>query len=68
MNDLDYRLMGFLPTLGRTALLVDTSAGLSLGAYSKLEDFGSAVHPILSLVDVFSLQNLVGIANLQVLR
>ena len=51
MNGLDYRLMEFLPTSGKPALLFDTSAGLSLGALPGLEDFGSAVRPILSLVD-----------------
>ncbi len=51
MNGLDYRLMEFLQALGKPALLVDTSAGLSLGVLPGLEDFGSAVRPILSLVD-----------------
>ena len=51
MNGLDYRLLEFLPASGKPALLVDTSAGLSLGVLPGMEDFRSAVHPILSLVD-----------------
>lgn len=51
MHSLDYRLREFLPPLGKPALLIDTSAGLSLGALPGLEDFGNAVRPILPLVD-----------------
>jgi DhnA family fructose-bisphosphate aldolase class Ia len=51
MNGVDYRLKEFFPVSGRPALLIDTSAGLSLGVLPGLEDFGKAVRPILSLVD-----------------
>jgi len=32
-------------------LIADTSTGLALGALPGLEDFGAAVHPVLSVVD-----------------
>jgi DhnA family fructose-bisphosphate aldolase class Ia len=51
MNGLDYRLKEFLPTSGKSALLVDTSAGLSLGALPGLEDFEKALRPILPMVE-----------------
>lgn len=44
MNSLDYRLREFLPDLGRRAVLLDTSAGLSLGALPSLQ-------PVLPLLD-----------------
>jgi DhnA family fructose-bisphosphate aldolase class Ia len=51
MKGLDYRLMEFLAASGNPALLVDTSAGLSLGALPGLEDFEKAVQPILPMVE-----------------
>lgn len=38
MNGLDYCLKEFLPAEGKSALLVDTSAGLSLGALPGLDE------------------------------
>jgi DhnA family fructose-bisphosphate aldolase class Ia len=51
MNGLDYRLKEFLPASGKSALLVDTSAGLTLGALPGLEDFEKALRPILTMVE-----------------
>jgi DhnA family fructose-bisphosphate aldolase class Ia len=51
MNSLDYRLKDFLPDGGRHALLLDASAGLSLGALPGLEDFGTALRPVLPHLD-----------------
>jgi DhnA family fructose-bisphosphate aldolase class Ia len=51
MTSLDYRLKEFLPGAGRPAILLDTSAGLSLGALPGLEDFGSALRPVLACLD-----------------
>jgi DhnA family fructose-bisphosphate aldolase class Ia len=51
MNNLDYRLKEFLPDAGRHALLLDASAGLSLGALPGLEDFSTDLQPILRHLD-----------------
>jgi DhnA family fructose-bisphosphate aldolase class Ia len=51
MKGLDYRLKEFLPASGRSAVLVDTSAGLALGALPGLEDFQKAVRPLLPIVE-----------------
>ncbi|TRZ49967.1 hypothetical protein D4S03_07500 [bacterium] len=51
MNNLDYRLKEFLPDAGRHALLLDASAGLSLGALPGLEDFSTDLRPILPHLD-----------------
>lgn len=51
MNTLDYRLNEFLPDAGRHALLLDASAGLSLGALPGLEDFGNDLRPIIRCLD-----------------
>jgi DhnA family fructose-bisphosphate aldolase class Ia len=51
MNNLDYRLKEFLPAPRKGALLLDASAGLSLGALPGLEDFGQAVRPLLPWLD-----------------
>ena len=51
MNGLDYRLREFLPALERRAVLLDASAGLSLGVVPGLEDWGQAVRPALAWLD-----------------
>lgn len=51
MNNLDYRMKEFLPDAGRHALLLDASAGLSLGALPGLEDFGNDLRPVLPHLD-----------------
>jgi DhnA family fructose-bisphosphate aldolase class Ia len=51
MNNLDYRMKEFLPDAGRPALLLDASAGLSLGALPGLEDFGNDLRPFLPHLD-----------------
>jgi DhnA family fructose-bisphosphate aldolase class Ia len=45
------RLREFLRAEGGRGLIVDASAGLSLGALRGLEDFEGSVRPILALVD-----------------
>lgn len=50
MKGINYRLQEFLPNQGRCALLLDTSAGLSLGALPGLEDFAGGVKPMRRLV------------------
>jgi len=51
MNSLDYRLKELLPDAGRRAVLLDTSAGLSLGALPGLEDFSTALRRVLPRLD-----------------
>jgi len=51
MNSLDYRLKEFIPDTGRHALLLDASAGLSLGALPGLEDFSTALQHVLPHLD-----------------
>lgn len=51
MNSLENRLQKFLPNTGRHALLLDASAGLSLGTLPGLEDFGTALRPVLPHLD-----------------
>lgn len=46
-----YRLREFIPPADGRSLVVDTSAGLSLGALPGLEHFANAVRPVLALVD-----------------
>jgi DhnA family fructose-bisphosphate aldolase class Ia len=46
-----YRLREFTNHADGRSLIVDTSAGLSLGALPGLEDFSGAVRPVLPLVD-----------------
>jgi DhnA family fructose-bisphosphate aldolase class Ia len=51
MESKTYRLREFLDPADERSLIVDTSAGLSLGALPGLEDFGAAVGPLLDLLD-----------------
>ncbi len=51
MSNLDYRLKEFLPASGHPALILDTSAGLSLGALPGLEDFPHAARAFSPRVD-----------------
>jgi DhnA family fructose-bisphosphate aldolase class Ia len=51
MNNLDLRMKEFIPDAGRHALLLDASAGLSLGVLPGLENFGNGLRPILPNVD-----------------
>ena len=51
MNGLDYRLREFLPVSGKPVLLLDASAGLSLGALPGLEDFSTDLRPVLPHLD-----------------
>ena len=51
MNGLDYRLHEFLPAPERRAVLLDASAGLSLGVVPGLEDWCQAVRPALAWLD-----------------
>jgi DhnA family fructose-bisphosphate aldolase class Ia len=51
MDTKTYRLREFLNTTDGRGLIVDASAGLSLGALPGLEHFVEAVRPILPLVD-----------------
>lgn len=51
MNGVGYRLNEFLPGAGRSAVLLDASAGVSLGPVPGLEDFGAAVRPVLPHLD-----------------
>ena len=46
-----YRLREFIRAEDGHSLIVDTSAGLSLGALPGLEDFGAAARSVLSIVD-----------------
>jgi DhnA family fructose-bisphosphate aldolase class Ia len=51
MEGIQYRLREFIDPADHRSIVVDTSAGLSLGALPGLEDFAGAVRPVLSLVD-----------------
>ncbi len=51
MEGIDYRLREFVHPADHRSIVVDTSAGLSLGTLTGLEDFAGAVRPVLSLVD-----------------
>jgi len=51
MNHLELRMKEFLPPSGNPALLVDTSAGLSLGALPGLEDFPRTARALSPQVD-----------------
>lgn len=51
MDSKSYRLREFIHPADGRSLVVDTSAGLSLGALPGLEHFAQAVQPILPLVD-----------------
>ena len=51
MNSKSYRLREFINPADGRSLVVDASAGLSLGALPGLEQFGEAVKPLLPLVD-----------------
>jgi len=51
MNSLDDQIKKFLPPHNRYSLLLDTSAGLVLGALPGLEDFGASVSSVLSCLD-----------------
>jgi DhnA family fructose-bisphosphate aldolase class Ia len=51
MNGIDHRLQTFIHPTDRRCLMVDTSAGLSLGTLPGLENFPAAVRPILSHAD-----------------
>lgn len=50
MNGMTHRLQNFLQ-MERRCLLLDASAGLSLGALPGLENFSAAIQPILPLAD-----------------
>lgn len=51
MNGIEYRLQAFIRPSDRRCLMVDTSAGLSLGALPGLEEYLPSVHPILGKAD-----------------
>lgn len=51
MSNKDYRLREFLSPADGRSLVVDTSAGLWLGALPGLDQFTAAISPILSLID-----------------
>jgi DhnA family fructose-bisphosphate aldolase class Ia len=51
MNNLDYRLKEFLHDERRSALLLDASAGLSLGVLPGLEAFDTDLRPFLPQLD-----------------
>ena len=51
MQGLEYRLKSFLPNSTSPALLVDASAGLSLGVLPGLEDFENSVRTFLPKVN-----------------
>lgn len=51
MNGIEYRLQAFIRPSDRRCLMVDTSAGLSLGALPGLEEYLPSVRPILSKAD-----------------
>jgi DhnA family fructose-bisphosphate aldolase class Ia len=51
MNGLEYRLAEFIHPSDHHSLIVDTSAGLVLGPLPGLEDYASAVRPVLSIAD-----------------
>ncbi len=51
MNSLDYRLKEFLQGTDHRVVLLDASAGLSLGVLPGLEHFNSALQPLLSGLD-----------------
>jgi DhnA family fructose-bisphosphate aldolase class Ia len=51
MNTVDYRLKEFLPVTGRHAVLLDASAGLSLGVLPGLENFEKTLRPELPYLD-----------------
>jgi DhnA family fructose-bisphosphate aldolase class Ia len=51
MNGIEHRMQSFIRPSDQRCLMVDTSAGLSLGTLIGLEDFQAAVRPVLPLVD-----------------
>jgi DhnA family fructose-bisphosphate aldolase class Ia len=51
MQGLEYRLREIFPAPPKHTLLLDASAGLSLGALPGLEDFGAGVAPVLPWLD-----------------
>jgi len=51
MNSKTYRLKEFVDSKDNRSLIVDASAGLSLGPLPGLEQFAPAVEPVLPLVD-----------------
>jgi DhnA family fructose-bisphosphate aldolase class Ia len=51
MNNLENRMKEFFPDTGRQALLLDASAGLSLGALPGLENFAEDLQPVLPYLD-----------------
>jgi DhnA family fructose-bisphosphate aldolase class Ia len=51
MINQEYRLREFLPDTGHPALILDASAGLSLGTLPGLEDFSTALRPQLPHLD-----------------
>jgi DhnA family fructose-bisphosphate aldolase class Ia len=51
MINQEYRLREFLPDTGYPALIMDASAGLSLGVLPGLEDFSTALRPLLPQLD-----------------
>ena len=51
MSGSEYRLQAFIRSADRRSLIVDTSAGLSLGALPGLEHYVQSVSPMLSMVD-----------------
>jgi DhnA family fructose-bisphosphate aldolase class Ia len=48
-----YRLREFIRAEGGYSLIIDASAGLSLGALAGLEDFGAAARSVLGIADGF---------------
>ncbi len=51
MKGIDFRLNEFIAQSDQRSLIVDTSAGIELGALPGLEDYSQAVRPLLSLAD-----------------
>ena len=51
MLGVEYRLQSFLRPVDRRCLMVDASAGLSLGARPGLENFAQALQPLLAHAD-----------------
>ena len=51
MDSKSYRSGDFIRSKDKRSLIVDTSAGLALGALTGLEDFEHAVRPVLPFAD-----------------
>ena len=51
MNGIVFRMNEFIAQSDQRSLIIDTSAGIALGALPGLEDFNQAVRPLLPLAD-----------------